>query len=114
MKRINPELAFVEVKNREVFPKISMYDSDINPNHTNLKDKIINPINFTSDNPEDYIDTIGHGTFVVGIAAALTNNKTGIASAGYNPAYVVPVKIFGAGEEFFTTVILKGLIYVLE
>ncbi|MGE6964256.1 hypothetical protein ACQKIW_31475 [Bacillus thuringiensis] len=69
MKRINPELTFVEVKNKEIFQKISLYNLD---------------------NPEDYIDTIEHGTFVAGIAAALTNNKTGIASAGYNLAYVVP------------------------
>ncbi|CUB58137.1 Thermophilic serine proteinase precursor [Bacillus subtilis] len=114
LQRIDPELAFCEVKDREPVTKIAILDSGIDPNHPDLKDKIINPINFTSDNPEDYIDTIGHGTFVAGIAAAITNNNTGIASSSYNTAYIVPVKILGGGGESFTTAILKGLMYAME
>ncbi|MEK4503486.1 S8 family serine peptidase [Bacillus sp. FSL R12-0069] len=114
LQRINPELAFCELKDRGPVTKIAILDSGIDPNHPDLKDKIINPINFTSDNPEDYIDTEGHGTHVAGIAAAVTNNKTGIASASYNTAHIVPVKILGRGDESYTTAILKGLMYAIE
>lgn len=114
LQHINPEIAFCEVKDRGPVTKIAILDSGIDPNHPDLRDKIVNPINFTSDNPEDYIDTNGHGTFVSGIAAATTNNQTGIASASYNTAYIVPVKIFGGEDASFTLAILKGLMYAIE
>ncbi|PEQ08689.1 S8 family serine peptidase [Bacillus toyonensis] len=114
LQRINPEQGFCKVKNRKPSTKIAILDSGIDPNHPDLKDKIINPINFTSDDPEDYLDTVGHGTFVAGIAAAATNNQIGIASASYNTAYIVPVKILGGGDSSFTLAILKGLMYAIE
>ncbi|KXY35577.1 S8 family serine peptidase [Bacillus sp. FSL K6-0067] len=114
LQRINPEPAFCELKDRGPVTKIAILDSGIDPDHPDLKDKIIDPINFTSDDPKDYIDRNGHGTFVAGIAAAVTNNQTGIASASYNTAYIVPVKILEGGEESFTTAILKGLMYAIE
>lgn len=38
-------------------------------------------------------DAVGHGTAVAGIAAAVTNNATGIAGASHNTARVLPVKV---------------------
>ncbi|WP_410991163.1 S8 family serine peptidase, partial [Bacillus cereus] len=72
---------FCEVQNRSPVTKIAILDSGIDPNHPDLKAKIIDPINFTSDDPTDYIDRQGHGTYVSGSAAAVTNNQTGMASA---------------------------------
>ncbi|MBJ8113629.1 hypothetical protein JDS99_29280 [Bacillus cereus group sp. N6] len=60
LQRINPKQGFCKVKNSVPVTKIAILDSGIDPNHPDLKDKIINPINFTSSNPEDYIDRIGH------------------------------------------------------
>ncbi|WP_179884276.1 S8 family serine peptidase [Bacillus toyonensis] len=114
LQRINPEQAFCKVKNSRPITKIAILDSGIDPNHPDLKEKIMDPINFTSDDPEDYIDILGHGTSVAGIAAAVTNNQTGIASASYNTAYIVPVKVFAGGPKSITTTILKGIMYAIE
>jgi len=114
LQRINPEQGFCKVKNRGPVTKIAILDTGIDPNQPDLKDKIIDPINFTSDAPEDYIDRDGHGTFVSGIAAAITNNHTGIASASYNTAYIVPVKVLGDDGAGTTDSILKGIVYAIE
>ena len=37
--------------------------------------------------------TYGHGTFVCGFAAAMTNNNTGIASVSHNNAEIIPIKV---------------------
>ncbi|KXY10989.1 hypothetical protein AT267_00900 [Bacillus cereus] len=114
LQRINPEVAFCEVKDRGPVTKIAILDTGIDPNHQDLKDKIINPRNFTSDDPEDYIDRNGHGTFVAGIAAAVTNNKTGVASASYNTAYIVPVKVASDLGSVTSVDSLKGIMYAIE
>nr|WP_283502814.1 S8 family serine peptidase [Bacillus cereus]WHS75936.1 S8 family serine peptidase [Bacillus cereus] len=112
LQRINPEQAFCEVKNTKPVAKIAVLDSGIDPNHPDLKEKIIDPINVGPGKPEEYMDTVGHGTFVAGIAAAITNNQIGIASASGNTAYIVPVKV--GGETLETFAIIKGILYALE
>ncbi|MEK4503933.1 S8 family peptidase [Bacillus sp. FSL R12-0069] len=114
LQRINPELAFCEMKDRGPVTKIAILDSGIDPNHPDLKEKIIDPINFASDDPKDYIDRNGHGTFVAGIAAAVTNNQTGIASASYNTAYIVPVKVTSDLGSVTSVDSLKGIMYAIE
>ncbi|PEQ09127.1 S8 family peptidase [Bacillus toyonensis] len=111
LQRIHPELAFCEVKDRGLVTKIAVLDSGIDPNHPDLKDKIIDPINVGPGEPEDYIDRVGHGTFVAGVAAAITNNNIGVAGASYNTAYIVPVKL---GDNPDTTAIIKGIMYAIE
>lgn len=43
--------------------------------------------------PNDPIDEDGHGTIVAGIAAAITNNNSGIAGAGYY-AKILPMRVW--------------------
>ncbi|PEF33601.1 S8 family serine peptidase [Bacillus wiedmannii] len=115
VQRINPEMAFCEVKDRGPVTKIAILDSGIDPNHPDLKDKIIDPINVSSGDMQDYMDTLGHGTFVAGIAAASTNNETGIASASYNTAYIVPIKVNVSGDlDIAVLSIIKGVMYAIE
>ncbi|MGN4799525.1 S8 family serine peptidase [Bacillus cereus group sp. MYBK234-2] len=112
LQRINPEQAFCEMKDKRPAAKIAVLDSGIDPNHPDLKGKIIDPINVGPGKPEEYMDTVGHGTFVAGIAAAITDNKIGIASASANTTYIVPVKV--GGETLGTLAIIKGILYALE
>lgn len=57
---------------------IAVIDSGCDCDHVDLKDRIIDKYNFTSDdggNPEIVTDYIGHGTHVAGIIGASQNGK---------------------------------------
>ncbi|PEQ02678.1 hypothetical protein CN585_19540 [Bacillus toyonensis] len=94
--------------------KIAVIDSGIDPNHPDLAEKIIDPISFGSGDPTNYIDEIGHGTHVAGIAAAITNNKIGVAGASYNTALIVPIKVNDKTSDLFITSAIKGIMYAID
>lgn len=71
--------------------KIAIVDTGVQLNHPDLSSKIVAGYDFVSD------DTIaddgnGHGTHCAGIAAAATNNSTGIAGMAPN-ASIMPVRV---------------------
>jgi len=87
---------------------IAIIDTGVDYNHPDLKANILKDktgkvigydfggLNGTpDDDPNEDKDTMGrlayHGTHVAGIAAAVTDNKIGIASIGYNCS-ILPVK----------------------
>lgn len=70
---------------------IAILDSGIDENHPDLKSKIVAGYDFI-DNDTNPRDTNGHGTHVAGIAAAVTNNGTGIAGMDWN-ARIMPIRI---------------------
>lgn len=61
---------------------IAIIDAGVNVNHPELSSKIIKRMNNQNDEMK-------HGTHVAGIAAASTNNNTGISSVGYNTSLFV-------------------------
>ncbi|MGX5634020.1 S8 family peptidase [Bacillus thuringiensis] len=114
LQRICPEKAFCRVKKMGATVKIAVIDSGVDPNHPDLVEKIRDPINFSSNDPNDYIDRTGHGTFVAGIAAAVTDNKLGIASASYNTAHIIPIRVIDSEGFTTTTAVVKGIVYAIE
>lgn len=80
---------------------IAILDTGIDPQHEDLSQKIITGYN-AIDGSDRVHDGHGHGTHVAGIAAAITNNITGIAGVSwYNP--IMPVKVLndqGEGSLF--------------
>jgi len=62
--------------------KIAILDTGIDQNHEDLAAKIVASRNFTTSSTVD--DLYGHGTHCAGIAAAITNNGTGVAGVGFN------------------------------
>ncbi|MEX3071546.1 S8 family serine peptidase [Vibrio alginolyticus] len=72
---------------------ISMIDTGVDYQHTELDSKVINGRDFVSAD-DDSMDEDGHGTHVAGIAVAKANNGDGIAGLAWN-SKVIAVRGLG-------------------
>jgi len=70
---------------------IAILDSGVNYDHEDLKNRVIKGYNFAHENDDPWDDT-GHGTQVAGVAAAMTNNGTGIAGVDWQ-AKILAIKV---------------------
>ena len=62
---------------------IAIVDTGVDRDHPDLADKIIGGWN-AHEGDSDYGDVQGHGTLVAGVAAALSDNGTGVAGVTWN------------------------------
>ena len=81
---------------------------DGQPGHPDVRDKVVNRINFTTSANAD--DWCNHGTHVAGIAAASTNNGIGVAGVGYG-AGAVNVKVLGDNGSGTFSWIINGILW---
>ncbi|WP_088102404.1 S8 family peptidase [Halalkalibacter urbisdiaboli] len=91
---------------------IAILDTGVDPDHLDLKNKIKHGYNAFDDSSE-FTDEHGHGTHVAGVAAALTNNVTGIAGVSWNST-ILPVKVLdkdGAGTSYE---VAKGIYWAVD
>lgn len=91
--------------------KVAVLDTGIDASHNNLKQNVDESLgrNFTSDDPSDTMDRLGHGTHVAGTIAA-SGSLTGVMQK----ATVFPVKVLGDdgyGSEYWT---MKGIVYAAD
>ena len=112
LRRINMEKAWGITRLLSPAVRIAVIDSGIDANHPDLAGRIVDPINFSSPDPAAYLDETGHGTFVAGIAAAITDNGLGIAGAAGNAANIIPIKIGSNGYELVP--VLLAIVYAVN
>lgn len=111
---------------------IGITDTGWDPNHPDLQDNVkVNyddPINGIDDDNDGYVDNFmgwdlgeddndasfessSHGVHVTGIAAAVTDNITGIAGVGFNTKFL-PIKI--SNSSGVLTHAYQGIIYAAD
>jgi len=73
---------------------IAIVDTGVDLGHADLASKIVPGYDFVN-NDAIAQDDHGHGTHVAGIAAAVTNNNTGVAGTSWR-ARIMPVKVLNA------------------
>ncbi|MBP5427499.1 MAG: peptidase S8 [Clostridiales bacterium] len=88
-------------------PMIAVVDTGVNVQHLDLKSNIVKGYNIV-DGTTDVRDDCGHGTHIAGIAAAVTNNSTGIAGVSGN-SKILPVKVLDQEGNGYSSDIAAGI-----
>lgn len=91
---------------------IAIVDSGIDPEHIDLEEKVIDGYN-SFENNKAYNDENGHGTHVAGIAAAITNNRDGVAGLSWNNP-ILAVKCLDKDAVGSALSISKGIIWAVD
>ncbi|UQN09950.1 S8 family serine peptidase [Deinococcus sp. QL22] len=78
--------------------KTAVLDSGADSNHPDLDGRLVAARNYTgSAVTSDTNDTDGHGTAVIGLLGAATNNGIGVAAVTWGGKNLMPYKVLGAG-----------------
>ncbi len=91
---------------------IAVIDTGVQLDHPDLRAKIVGGYDFV-DKDSVGSDGHGHGTHVAGIAAAVTNNKIGIAGACPNCS-IMPLRALDNMGEGYTSDIAAGIKYAVD
>ncbi len=95
---------------------MAILDTGVRRNHLDLQPRLLPGYDFGGDvdgvRDNDPSDPNGHGTFVTGIAGAVTNNGRGVASVAPN-GKILPVKVFRDSLQGFLNDIVDGLNYAV-
>ncbi|MDO8452519.1 MAG: S8 family serine peptidase, partial [bacterium] len=94
------------------YSSIAVIDTGVDSGHSDLSGSVSSGYN-TIDENEDTRDENGHGTHVAGIAAAASDNGTGIASVSFQ-AKVLPVKVLSKDGWGYYSDIAEGIVYATD
>ena len=86
---------------------IAIVDSGIDETHPDLSGKLVPGYDFWEYDADPH-DENGHGTHVAGIAAASTNNLTGVAGLSWG-AKIMPVRVMSAVGSGYNSDIVDGI-----
>ncbi|MFI6521043.1 S8 family peptidase [Spirillospora sp. NPDC050679] len=91
---------------------IAVVDTGADLGHPDLKDSLVAGYDFV-DNDDEPKDQNGHGTHVAGIAAAVTDNGTGIAG-GAPDAKIMPVRALNTLGSGDNATITKAIVWAAD
>nr|WP_170885572.1 S8 family peptidase [Bacillus alkalicellulosilyticus] len=109
LANVNAQGAWELARVSPMSARIAILDTGVNRMHPDLRGKVIHDANFSDSSTAD--DGNGHGTHVAGIAAAVTNNRNGIAGMSYNSAGIMNIKVMEDSGSGSTSNIAQGIIY---
>jgi thermitase len=96
------------------YVRIAVLDTGVEQTHTEFKGELIKGSNFTSADTTQWNDGHGHGTHVAGIAAAKTDNGTGVAGVCWGNCLITPVKVLTDDGWGFYSWIAQGIYYAAQ
>ncbi len=112
LSKINAPAAWALSKGDGVL--IAVLDTGADFSHPDLAGKLRSDIDWDFVNDDnDASDDNGHGTHVSGIAAAATNNSTGVAGVGWN-AIILPLKVMDSGGSGNSFVLARAIQYAAD
>jgi thermitase len=90
---------------------MAILDTGARLDHLDLQPRLLPGYDF-GDDDNDPSDPFGHGTFVTGIAGAVTNNARGVAAVAPN-GKILPVKVFTDAGQGFLNDMIDGIGYAV-
>jgi subtilisin family serine protease len=91
---------------------LAILDSGVEPDHPDLKDRLIPGYNFYEGNTST-ADVYGHGTKVAGAAAATLNNGLGVASVA-GAAMIMPIRVTGSDGYASLSALASGITFAAD
>ncbi len=91
---------------------IAIVDTGVYGDHEDLSGKIIDGWNIYDDNA-DFSDVVGHGTQVAGVAAAMTNNGTGVAGIAWDSP-ILAVRVVDREGQASSRDIAAGILWAVN
>ena len=91
---------------------IALLDTGVSPSHPDLKSKLLRGRDL-SNNDDDPSDDEGHGTYTAGVAAANSDNGTGIAGICWG-CKILPVKVLGSRGQGDDATIAAGIRWAVD
>ncbi|OGE71996.1 hypothetical protein A2617_04975 [Candidatus Daviesbacteria bacterium RIFOXYD1_FULL_41_10] len=99
----------------EASTRIAVVDTGVDYNHPDLTGKVDTGQDWDFvNNDDDALDDNLHGTHVAGIAAASTNNSTGVAGVSINTSTILPVKVLNQAGSGYYSWVAAGIIYAAD
>jgi thermitase len=90
---------------------VAVLDTGVPTTHPDLQAKLLPGYDFGNDD-NDPSDPFGHGSFVAGIAGAVTNNGIGVACIAPE-GRVLPLKVFTDGGQGYLNDLIDGVNYAV-